>query len=438
MTDQHSEHPIQELERLVAGDATAAEQARAVRHLLAGCGRCTRRAAQEMGLGRPRPAGALDAVLARLVDRAPAWLAQVQAERAEARELVAALEDEPRQRSLALLAAAPRHLKRAVCEQLIERSTSARQRDAAATLRYAEQAVAVAEQIGGLGSDELRVRAWAELGNARRIANDLAGADAAFAEASTWFERGGADPLLRADFLAMLASLRDYQRRHAEALSLIRRAANLYRRYGQPEAVATALIQESSIHAKAGDTEQGLAAVWEGLSLLGPGADLDLLLLGIHNLIYLIVDTGEFRAALRLIEAARPLYRACAGELALLRRDWLRGRIHVEAGELQQGVEELEEVRRHFADRDLAYEVAVVSLDLALAHARRGDTARLRSVAAETLPVFRQLGVARDTLASLAALRHALAQDAATVAIIRGLAEKVESAREGRSLLSVR
>lgn len=429
------DHPTAELERLIAGEADAAEQARAVRHLLAGCPRCTRWAARELGWAdeEESTAGALDAVLARLTERAPSWLERVRHERQEAARRVAALEGRPPERALELLAAAPGHLRRALCERLIDRATASRHRDAAETLRWAEYAAACSNELHGPGAGELRVRAWSALGNARRIANDLAGADAAFAEAAGRLQDDGGDPLLRADFLADLASLRDYQRRLGEALVLIRRAARLYRRYGRPAAVAEALIKESAFQTKAGNTEEGLRAVWRGLSLLGPGADLEALVPGVHNLLLLVAESGRPQLARRLIELAAPLYRLAAGELVRIRLDWVRARIDLEEGELETAGRRLEAVRRRFADLDLPYDVAVASLDLAQVHARRGDTERLREVAAEMVPVFRRLGVARDLLAALATLNQAVARDAATLALLERLARAVGGGSRGRS-----
>ena len=137
--------------------------------------------------------------------------------------------------------------------------------------------------------------------------------------------------------------------------------------------------------------------------------------------------------AASLMELARPIYQACAGEIDLVRLDWSRARLEIQLGHLDEATWELESVRERFAALDLPYDVALASLDLAYVYDRQGRTAELRELAADMLPVFRGLGIARETLAALTLLRRAEARDAQTAGLIRGLAEAMAGQRTGRA-----
>ncbi|MEM7482221.1 MAG: hypothetical protein AAF481_13680 [Acidobacteriota bacterium] len=444
------EHPIVELDRLIRGSASKAERSRAIRHLLAGCPSCAERIAREVGWetarGTALPADLVDesawhrarsrkaeradaerieAVLERLSVDVASWVEDVRQEARGTAALAEALAEGKLSNPLEHLDAKSVRQRRSLCEQLIERSIAARQEDPKVTLRCAEMAMAIADDALADGEAaqfaELRVRVWSELGNARRISNDLAGSDAAFAKAGRYLdELPQCDPLLKAEYLSLLASLRDYQRRMKEALTLLRQAAVIYQRHGSDDAMAKVLIKEASILAKAGEVEQGLQAVWSGLQRIGPDADLSLVMSGIQNLLHLMIDRGAYGEAAHLVDAVEPLYRRFAGRMLGLRLDWLKARIDLETKGPEAGVRSLEAVRQRFLDHDLPFETAVVSLDLAQVFASTGDTVRLHETARQMIPIFQQLDVTRDLIGILATLRAvSLRQEAALTLIER-------------------
>lgn len=436
--DTGKTHPTRELRRMASGHATASESRRAVRHLLAGCPRCRRTLACLLALplpgeGRRRaesaPLPGIEGAVDRAIEAALATNRQLREEDAAAARLVAELEAHPPARAQMLLTGSRRFRTTAVCELLIERAVDSRHEDPAATLRWAEAATTVADLLDGPDTRELRARARMELANARRITGDLASSERDFATAEEHLRAAGSPPWLEATLRFLESSLRSHQRRFAEALELAGRAHRLFSRAGDERSAADALVKISLLQADAGNLEGGLQAAWEALQLLGPHADYSALLPGIHNLLLLLADAGAHQAAASLAAVAQPIYEATAGELDLIRFAWLRARILIRSGHLEEAGQLLEQVRVRFAIHDLAYEVAVASLDLAEVYARRGETARLRELAGDMLPVFQRLGVARETIASLALLQQALARDAGTLAVIERLVAKVESVR---------
>ena len=89
--------------------------------------------------------------------------------------------------------------------------------------------------------EDLKARAWAAAGEARRRQGDLAGAEAAVRAAASRLAHGTGDLLVEARLLEFEAAVRRDQRRGGEAAALLKLAAARYResrRDGAPGAGA--------------------------------------------------------------------------------------------------------------------------------------------------------------------------------------------------------
>ncbi len=78
-----------------------------------------------------------------------------------------------------------------------------------------------------------------------------------------------------------------------------------------------------------------------------------------------------------------------------------------ELGRLQEAEAKFSCVLEGFIERDLAYEAAVVSLDIAAIDLKLGRTAEVKRRLGDLLPIFRSLGVRSELLASLIQLQQA-------------------------------
>lgn len=390
-------HPIAELDRLEAGVASERDFERVIRHLLAGCEICGERMAGLWGVATD------DAALAGAIDRSllgfDAVRRRAEAERTAAEELVTQLRDLPDPRRRLLLRNIQRARRRAVCERLIEESRAWRHESAAETLRFAELAVLVAERLGDQAG-ELRARAYAERGNARRITGDLAAAERDFIRADKLLATECTDPLVKAEMLSLKASLARAQRRFDDAIRLLVRAASRHSHYGDFGGLAKVLIQLGQVHAHRGTPEEGVTPVLKALRLLGP-ADLQLKLTGLSVLLHLLTEAGETHEAAELIRRTRLLFEVHLSQLDRLRFDWASARIERDLGNYDAAILELVRTRREFVARELPYDVALVSLDLALAYAKCGNRIELRALASETARLFAHLGIERESIAAL-------------------------------------
>ena len=278
----------------------------------------------------------------------------------------------------------------------------------AETLRLAELAVRVAGYLEGVVGESIQARAWAELGNARRIVEDLAGAQDALAEADRLARKSGDAPLLRAEILLLRASFDDDLRQFDQAIQRLRRAVRLFLRHGDEIGAARALLKLGVVHGRQSKPREGIGKITQALEILLETDESVLKSMAIHNLIHLVAEAGEPVEAARLIQMTRSLFETGYPRLTHLRFEWLRSRIENDLGKTSVAAEKLERLRQTYLEEKLPYEVALISLDLAAIYAQQGKRQRLRELAEQSAGIFRSLGVARpevgQVLATLATL----------------------------------
>jgi hypothetical protein len=87
--------------------------------------------------------------------------------------------------------------------------------------------------------------------------------------------------------------------------------------------------------------------------------------------------------------------------LILLRATWQEGSLLSEIGHLNNAAAALLRARQGFTEQGLAYETALVSLDLVEVYSKLGKAEEIRQVVAETTTIFRAMCLSREVLASL-------------------------------------
>jgi tetratricopeptide (TPR) repeat protein len=421
-------HPDIELERIAAGESTPADRERVVQHLLAGCRRCGERAARWVG-PVPRDEEELAAAVDRATRRLPGLAAHVASESAEAEDLVVRLRKLPEPRRRLLIGNSRGARRRAVTERLIEESRRHRHTSAAEALAWAELAVLAAERCEQSDPTELRARAIAERGNARRIGGDLAGAQVDLTAAARLLAEGGADPVAAAELLSLQASLATHLRRFDEAVALLKRAAARYSRCEDLLGLARTLVQLGYVYGCQGEPQAGVPCLVEALKLLRRLDEPELRLMAAKNLVHLVAEAGDLEEAGALVARLRPAF-AAAPILVRLRFEWVGARIERDLGQTVAAAARFERLRLAFADKDLPFEVALVSLDLLAVYAQQGRHGELRALAAETAVLFSRLGVGREHAATLGLLAQAKAAEAGEM--VARLAAAVEAAEAAR------
>jgi hypothetical protein len=130
------------------------------------------------------------------------------------------------------------------------------------TAHLAALALEAAEHLDGAVhappvAHDLKARAWAEIGEARRAAGDLRGAEEALAEAAACLGHGTGDLLLDARLLEFEAAVRAAQGRPGEAEALLRQAAARYAQVNESELAARALRRREEIRSSLASPASG-------------------------------------------------------------------------------------------------------------------------------------------------------------------------------------
>lgn len=317
------------------------------------------------------------------------------------------------------------------CHTLLERSRSLRQNDLEGMVMTASFAVSLAESItpendpGRAALADLQARTWAELGNARRVADDLAGSEAALARAVERAGAGTRDPRLLGLLMDLTASLYVDQRRFPEAVRLLDSTHALYRSLGETHQAGRALISKGIATGYALDTEEAVRLLGQGLALIDAERDPRLALAGVHSILYFLVESGRLAEASRLLELSRKLYAAHGGRLDELKARWLEGLIAAGLGDDATAELALSEARIGFAGAGLPYDAALASLALSEVWLRSGRTGKIKRLVNEMLAVFQARKIRREAIAALLMLREALEREGATIALLRSVASEL-------------
>jgi tetratricopeptide (TPR) repeat protein len=317
------------------------------------------------------------------------------------------------------------------CEEFLAESRAQVHEDPQSAILLASFAVTLAESKLEDGRfrpgqvADLRARARAELGNARRVSDDLRNAEGEMTRALTHAEQGTGDPLILARIMGLCAALYRDQRRFAEAGQLLDAVQGIYRDHGEPHLAGRALISKGLLLGVDNDPWGAIRRIEEGIELLDPRREPALLFTAVHSLIWFLVEAGQLDAAERLIGTSAALYTRFAGAVDLLKRRWMEGRIAAAVGQLEGARIAFGEARQGFARHGKPGDVALVSLDLATVYLRLGQPAEVGRLAEEMLVTFRALGIRREAIASLLLLKEAVQAERATLTLCAEIASQL-------------
>ena len=440
-------HPDREtLERYSCGGLLPEQSAWIERHLRSGCAVCQRTVDGILATFAPAVRTAPDTAWdeeecwRRVFTRLEQRVSLINLERAAAPGLVDEILRLPREERAGHVGHRYRTL--AVCELLIERSFEEGFEDPPRSVEIAELAILLAERLdaehyGHAVVQDLRARAWAYLGNARRISSDLLGAEQALAHAEALAEEGSADPLEEARLLDLKASLLSDQGWFEKAAETLGVVIDIYEEVRDPHRQGRALISQGLFLSYAGHPEKTVERIRQGLALIDPATESRLVLMARHNLAWALNDCGRPEEALRHLESFRPCYAEFPNAWTTLRLQWLEGRIAAGLGRLDEAEDRLRDVRQSFVEQGLGYDASMVTLDLAalyLREGREGRGAEVRKLATEMLPIFLSQDVHRQALAALAAFQQAAEMDRVTPRLVQEITAYLLRARRNPGL----
>lgn len=446
----HRSHPTRSVLEAFAADGVAqAAESQVVSHLRSGCLACLLAVRDAMAVaGRPACEELAKGLLRDGIDDEQRLICLASyARRAERKGFVIALEAQAAPGlSAELMLRSPAARREAVREsrryQLMGLSDALREesraegfRDVARAVELAELAAEVADCLdtGVYGPrlvGDARALSWAMLGNARRVAGDLFGAERALRSAREYLEHGSGGPTEEAEVLSLLASLRVDQSRFDLAIRNLETVATTYRSLGMERAEGRALFQLSYAAGIAGEPNRAIDLLYQAVELLDDDEDERLLFWAQHNIVRFLNDAGRSEEAVTALEQIRPLYDRYPDDRSMhIRRRWMEGQIAAGLGRKDEAVAALREVRTLFIEEERAFDNALITLDLAAVHLEAGEMDEVKRLAEEMYPVFRSQEVHRHAVAALILFKQAAVTEAATVGMIRDVGRYLAQAR---------
>lgn len=319
----------------------------------------------------------------------------------------------------------------ALLDFLCEESVRAACADAGRALGLAEAAVELAASLPGSAAerDALAAHACAFLGNARRVAGDLPAAEAAFTRSAELWGGAGPFPLDATRRLDLEASFRREQRQFRRALALLDEALESAPA-GDP--AGRLLLNKAAWHDQQGDLEGALQTLERAVPHLHGGTD-PRTAWGVHyNRAAALTRLGRFAEAAPLLPEVRRAAERLGNELDLVRVSWLEACVAGGQGRRKEALDGLERVLRAFEERRIAFDAALVCLDVAILRLERGETAEVRRLAGEMLWIFEAQGIAREALASLRLFFEAARREIATAEMAWAAAGALQGGKGGR------
>ena len=360
-------------------------------------------------------------------------------ERADAKGLVAELTRHPAERQRILIRNHARFHNWGVYEHLLETSRQESSRNPGLGERLADLALDLSEHLdvssyGAEAIEDLRARAWAYIGNARRVRSDLRGAQQAFDRALIHLRQGTREPWEQATWLDLRASLLRAQRRFDDAMRLLNRALTLFLAVGDRHRAGRILVSMDVVHHQAGQTEKGIPLLYRALDLLDSAQDPKLLFTAQHNLIDDLTEVGRFMEAQGLFIQARPLYLRFDEPRNRNRRRWVEGKLARGLGQPEKALSLLLRARAGFLELDDAYDVALISLDIAGIYAEQGRTAELKQLAEEMVPIFSSRQIHREAIAAFTLWQQAVQAEKLGTELTASVIASLRQARYDQAL----
>jgi len=305
-----------------------------------------------------------------------------------------------------------------VCAESIEKAAN-HPREAR---ELAELALYIAERVPGDAAWRARLAGFAgvHVANGQRVCNDLHAMEAALKRALQLWEQGApGDPgLLNPAVVPWIeAACRSEQRRFREARKRIDEALE----FDRGELRGKILLTKSAILKALGDFEESTAALSEAAPLIDSKREPRFALYLRLNLLSDLCRLGRAEEAERGLKEVGRLAEQIGEGLDLSRVVWLRGLTATGVGRIVEAEAAFRQARHDFETHRLAYDYALVSLDLSQVLLEQNRHGEVRTIAEEMLTIFKSLKIDREMLMALQVFWEAAQRESATVRLTRSV-----------------
>ncbi len=420
-----NEHPTAaELDAFVQKSLSSERRREVLAHLARGCESCREAAGMTLGM-TPVDPDSYDAVIKRVFRKVQR---SVSREEEKARTAVALIEKGE-------ASALPRNFRGLyLYQELLNRSWALRHEDPAKMVALARHATLVArtfraEIYGAEFVADWQCRAWMELGNAYRVAEDLNEAEQAFRKAEQLFSEGTQDDLLYVRLMNFRASYYGDRRELDLALGALDTVRTVYEGLGDRHLAARASIKKGVYAGYGNDTADAIRLTQEGLAHLDKARDPELFFQAVHNLGCWLAQANRYEEARKVLSRNRWRQHEAGGRLNLLKLRWLEAQINVGLQHFERAERGFLAVKQGFLDVEKPYDAAVASLDLATLWLSQGRTTEAKAVSLEAFEMFRSLGIRREGTGAFLILMKAFQAGTATARLVKSVAEHLRKAQ---------
>jgi tetratricopeptide (TPR) repeat protein len=320
------------------------------------------------------------------------------------------------------------------CQFLLKKSLEAGFGDPTAAVNFANLAVKISLRLGDVYHPEwvqdIRARALAYLGNSRRVLGELRSADDAVRFAVSGLKEGTGDPRLLAELLDFQSSLRRAQRRLPEALTCAGQALDLYKSCEDSHGIAKTTLAKVQILKELGDLEGAIELLER--NEIDPIREPRLFAYARYNLLGCLPLAGRFKEAEDLLPEVRQLFGVGEQAVNLLRLRWTEANIALGLGRIAEAESAFHEVQAAFLERSMAYDAALVSLDLAVVYLRERKLPELKQLASGLVLLFESRDVHREALGALYLFQKACEEEQLTEQAVNRLADVLRRRQTAR------
>lgn len=428
-----SEHStLEEIEALLQGNLSLPRERQVIRHLLSECEPCR----NTLAAYREPPADldeAYDEALDRAFRKAQSYARHLRHQTARAEKASTLLSNGGGLHSLCTEGDRPlRGL--GVYQALLKRSWAIRHDDKTEMVELTKAAVNVALRLnprlyGPRLLADLQARAWGELGNAHRAADDLNKAEQAFGKAFELLPYGTGDLPLKARLYSMYASFLGTYRQFGLALAAFDVSHSIYLELGDRHLAGRALVKKAIYVHYSGESDEAIPLNESGLALVEQNRDPNLILEAQLNRLWFLVSCGHYEKAARELFKQRADLENLEGRVNTIKLRWLQGQIAAGLEKWTSAEIALLEVKEEFEKINMGYHAALVSLELAIVWLRQNRSTRIERLVEEAVQVFLTLKIHREALGAVQILNEAQRKKIITVKLLEGVVKFLHRAQ---------
>ncbi len=287
------------------------------------------------------------------------------------------------------------------------------------------ESLRVTEHIIGRDLFDLRLQGWAWVGNSRRLAYDLVGAEEAFSIAERYLQSDEGS-LICAEFYQLKTALRRWQRRFSEALELHKRSLPIFLARGDVRQVTEALLERAFIFEQTGEPEVCIPYLQRSLGVLENKDEPYLEFVVWFNLATAYAKAERYHEANQAMPTIRKLSAGAGSQTVSYHLEWLEGCIEEGLGNVDSAEARYLEAKRGFPTVGHTVHSVLVTIDLALLYLKTQRLPDVQTIVVEVVPILEGMRFHGEAAVCLRMLQTAINRAQLDLATLREIRTRLD------------